>query len=282
MFRFVDRMGNDEFLEVTTGDTVERVLARNDIPHHSVLVTRAGVAVAVDEPVVADTDYEARLIEGYDLGAIRQLYRAMRERTGPGVYVKRAMSFARDGSLVPEVARLDDAGVTELVESAVLDTIQAYSLIEEGTRLLVGLSGGVDSSSLLLALANLRPYLPEFELVAVTFEDFDSRESPTFVHAAELAGRLGVEHHIAAASLAEETFNLNQPLREILPKLMETGEAHQVMYVDHHTTRRALEVFAQQCSAKTSSARLVVWWSTYMTWWASPVSISLGRISRSG
>jgi tRNA(Ile)-lysidine synthase TilS/MesJ len=113
---------------------------------------------------------------------------------------------------------------------------------------LVALSGGVDSSSLLLALTSAAKRLPEFRLVAVTFEDFDSRTSSTFVHANDLAKRLGVEHHLAPASLAQEVFHLNMPLREVLPLLMKTPAAHHTMYVDHHTTRRVLEVMADRLS----------------------------------
>ena len=84
------------------------------------------------------------------------------------------------------------------------------------------------------------------QLVAVTFEDYDSSNSPTYTHASNLARQLDIDHHIAPATLAEEVFHLNKPLRKIFPELMKTSYAHQVMYADHHTTRRTLEVFAKQ------------------------------------
>jgi tRNA(Ile)-lysidine synthase TilS/MesJ len=47
-------------------------------------------------------------------------------------------------------------------------TLQEYNMIEEGDRVLVGLSGGKDSMILLEALANRKKHLPfEFELFAV-------------------------------------------------------------------------------------------------------------------
>jgi hypothetical protein len=59
-----------------------------------------------------------------------------------------------------------------------------------------------------------------------------------------LAERFGVEHHVIPAGLAEEIFHLSRPLSAILVDMMETADAHQTMYVDHHTTRRCLEVLA--------------------------------------
>lgn len=54
-----------------------------------------------------------------------------------------------------------------------------YNMISEGDKIAVGLSGGKDSMTLLIALAKLKTFLPEkFELMAVTlsmgFEGFDT------------------------------------------------------------------------------------------------------------
>jgi len=248
VFSFVDRLGNRQLLPPVSGESVEGVLLRYRIPPASVIVLCEGKPVADAHVVVQYSNYEAHLIEGYDIGTIHRAYAEEPNGTNGDspAYVKRNLRLLRDGSLARESVPLSLDDVAGYVETTVADTCAEFSLIKPGSGVLLGLSGGVDSSSLLLALASARQRLPEFRLVAVTFEDFDSQSSPTFKHASDLAQSLGVEHHLAPAGLAEETFHLNTPLRQVLPRLMETVSAHFVMYIDHHTTRRTLEVFARQ------------------------------------
>jgi tRNA(Ile)-lysidine synthase TilS/MesJ len=112
----------------------------------------------------------------------------------------------------------------------------------------VGLSGGVDSSSLLISLKKLSAQIG-FKITAATFEDFDSLSSPTFTNAQSLSKRLSVDHKLISASLVSDTFRLKKSIREILPELMNTQYAHYAMYADHHTTRRALEIFSKEVEA---------------------------------
>ena len=88
-----------------------------------------------------------------------------------------------------------------------------------------------------------------FSIVAATFEDFDSLSSPTFANAQNLAKSLGVTHRLIPADTIEKAFHLNQPLRLILPEMMHTHYGHYAMYTDHHTTRRALELFSEEVGA---------------------------------
>jgi tRNA(Ile)-lysidine synthase TilS/MesJ len=98
-------------------------------------------------------------------------------------------------------------------------------------------------------LAEARERLVPFTLIAATFEDFDAQRSPTFSQAIALAKDLGVEHHLIPTRLVEDAFGLNKPLRRIMPELMATRHAPSAMYVDHHTTRRGLELFAEKVGA---------------------------------
>jgi tRNA(Ile)-lysidine synthase TilS/MesJ len=237
-------MGNTTILNADVGDVVFDVLMRNYIPPSTVLVSTNGKPICDSHRLIEDGVYRAALIEGYDVASIRGMYSDLK----PGVqeaYLKRRLLLTREGALKMEEKLLDLQGVIKMVESLMEETCQHYELVLEGDVVLVGLSGGVDSSSMLLALSSIQPRLPSFRLVAATFEDFDSKTSPTFNHAKRLATDLGIEHHVVDATLAQEVFHLKKPLREILPELMQTRFSHQVMYIDHHTTRRVLEVFAK-------------------------------------
>jgi hypothetical protein len=68
----------------------------------------------------------------------------------------------------------------------------------------------------------------------------------TYEQARRVAEVAQVEHVIAPAELADTVFNLDRPLKTVLPALMDTSDAHHAMYVDSYTTRRALEVVAEQ------------------------------------
>ena len=55
--------------------------------------------------------------------------------------------------------------------SHVRKAVEEYSMIENGDKIAVGISGGKDSLTLLCALAHLRIFLKkDFQLVAVTID----------------------------------------------------------------------------------------------------------------
>lgn len=245
MFVFVDRRGDREVLSCFPNETVRDLLLRYRIPPTSVIVLQDNIPVPDDHVIDETNSYVAMLIEGYDINYIREsLTKLSHPKDKGGIYLKGRLAFSKSGNLNTEARHFSSDEIVEHVEGVILETCNEFGLIEDNCGVLIGLSGGVDSSSLLIALASIQEFLPSFRLVAVTFEDFDSRSSPTFTHASTLAKRFDVEHYIAPAGLAEEVFHLNRPLRDILPRLMETKSSHQVMYIDHHTTRRVLEVFA--------------------------------------
>lgn len=243
---FQDRMGNRKELKSFQGETLASVLMRHHIPHTSVIST------VNDEPITEFTvvdeseNYTIKLIEGYDISSI--ITSVFDDEAAPCNYMKNRVTFDVDGSLIAEHCPLSCEEVVSMVEDNIEFAITNYQLIEPGETVLVGLSGGVDSSSLLIALSKLSKKLG-FKVVAATFEDFDSLSSPTFTNAKNLASSLGVEHKLIPSDTLEKAFHLNKPLRQILPEMMGTKYHPYAMYTDHHTTRRALEIFSDEISA---------------------------------
>lgn len=243
---FKDRMGNSKELKYNKGETLEVVLSRYHIPVSSVITTVKNEPIAEFCLIRDDEDYEIKLIEGYDIGTI--ISSVFSDGLHEANYVKRRVLFDLDGSLVPESTPLSCEDVVEMVEDNIRFAITNYEMIQENETVLAGLSGGVDSSALLIALSKLSKEL-NFTVIAATFEDFDSLSSPTFSNAKELARELGVKHTLIPSDTIEKAFHLNKPLRKILPEMMSTEYNAYAMYADHHTTRRALELHCDQVGA---------------------------------
>ncbi|QUQ68816.1 asparagine synthase-related protein [Kutzneria sp. CA-103260] len=255
MFSLLDRRGGLHTLITQPGDTLAAALLRNAIPPTSVVVLQDGVAGSEADQIVPDghvidpaINYTARLIEGYDIVGMLKLYES---RDSSATYVRRRLGLSPNGHLRMERTPLDLAAAAEHVESVVRDTIAEGSLLGKGDRVVLGLSGGVDSGSLLMLLAAYRDAFGiDLTIDAATFQDFDSKWSETFDFARRLAERHGVEHRVLEPGYAEEVFHLNRPIAQILMHLMETDDAHFAMYVDHHSTRRVLEVYADERGAR--------------------------------
>ena len=85
------------------------------------------------------------------------------------------------------------------VEERVLATIQEFGQIHTGDRIAVALSGGKDSTALLVILSRLLPAWPGASLVAITVDEGIAGYRADTMRAAEsLTGRLGVEHRIVS------------------------------------------------------------------------------------
>lgn len=93
--------------------------------------------------------------------------------------------------------------------SYVRKAIDNYNMIEEGDKIAVGLSGGKDSISLLMALKALQRFYPhKFSLVAISvnpgFEFFDS----TFLK--QTCEKIGVEYIEAKSDIKQIVFDIRQ------------------------------------------------------------------------
>lgn len=90
---------------------------------------------------------------------------------------------------------------TAEVEQRVADTIKKRNLIVAGDRVAVALSGGKDSTALLLILSRLLTCWQDVRLVAITIDEGIAGYREETVNSAEqLTRRLGIEHHCISFS----------------------------------------------------------------------------------
>ena len=93
------------------------------------------------------------------------------------------------------------------LQGRVRKACEMYSLIADGDRVAVGVSGGKDSLALLVALAEYRRYSKaRFELVALSLDPRFMNEDCDFSRVSALCDSLGIEHIIRRSDLYEVIF----------------------------------------------------------------------------
>lgn len=241
---FQDRLQNSNQLSSFDGERLIDLLRRYCIPQNSVVCVLEGIPINEESLIESHKSYTIQLIEGYDIHQILNRYNNYKVSDNKN-YLKTKFLLDIKGDVITERAELSLEELSEYVFQTVLQTAEEYQLFKKGDKVLIGLSGGVDSSALAIVLSQLRSRF-DIEVICATFEDTDLNNSNTFKNAFHLCDTLGLDHKVISKNIAEEVFKLKKPLGEILKELMKTEHSHFTMYIDHHTTRRCLEVFASQ------------------------------------
>ena len=95
------------------------------------------------------------------------------------------------------------------VLSTMRKAIEKYSLIQDGDRIAVGVSGGKDSLVLLKALSDFKKFnLYNFEIVAVTIDIYSGKENYSGLK--EFCNNLGVELHVEKTDIQDIVFNVRK------------------------------------------------------------------------
>ena len=87
--------------------------------------------------------------------------------------------------------------------------IDSYTMIDEGDKIAIGISGGKDSLTLLYAMAHLRRFYPKhFELIAITVDLGIEGFETTGI--AKLCNELDVEYHVVQTEIYDIIFNIRK------------------------------------------------------------------------
>ena len=87
--------------------------------------------------------------------------------------------------------------------------VEDYSMIEDGDRIAVGVSGGKDSLVTLIGLAHLRRFYPnKFDLEAITIDM--GFEGADFSPIAKLCQELGVNYTVVKTNIKEVVFDIRK------------------------------------------------------------------------
>ena len=95
------------------------------------------------------------------------------------------------------------------VLSTMRKAIEKYSLIEDGDKIAVGVSGGKDSLVLLQALSDFKKFnLYNFEIIAVTIDIYSGKED--YSKLKEFCNNLGIEFYIEKTDIQDVVFNVRK------------------------------------------------------------------------
>ncbi len=93
--------------------------------------------------------------------------------------------------------------------SSMRKAIDDYNMIEEGDKIAVGLSGGKDSVTLLLALKNLQIFYPKhFEIIALTIDPGSNTFDTSVLE--ELCNKLNIEYVVERTNIKEVVFDIRK------------------------------------------------------------------------
>jgi uncharacterized protein (TIGR00269 family) len=135
---------------------------------------------------------------------------------------------------------------TQSIEAKVKATIAKYGMLEFDDRIVVAVSGGKDSVSLLHILAKMERNYPKASLVAVTVDEgIRGYRDEALKIAVENCKKLGIEHHIISF---KELYG--HRLDEMVKKLKEKGDSELTPCAYCGVMRRkALNVAARKLEA---------------------------------
>ncbi|MGH8542333.1 MAG: hypothetical protein ACREX3_01525 [Gammaproteobacteria bacterium] len=242
-----DKLGRRVTFSVTPGRSVAAALSENRIPVSAVTARRAGVPLSESEFLVPGDEIHLEMNRGYDLyQVIRMPTDGLVVGEEAAVHRKSCLWFD-NGSVRRRSLEMGPKAFIQLFEETLLQTLVGDEVIRQNDRIVLGLSGGRDSTAFLVARDRLRYDLPPHDLVAVTLRglpDWDDEFS--FGYTKDLCQRFGLEHVLVEPRELESIFNLNRPYAEVLDALLQTAHAQHVIWIGHHTIRHALTLAARR------------------------------------
>jgi len=244
-FVLSDRLDRQFTLQGERGELISSALHRHHIPPEAVILRVDGRLRDV---------YTTYLEQGQDIHALMVRAYLLPELLGlvgiwPGsmpltdsdpYYSKLLLWFNEDGECETKMFSTGSAAeFAKQVERQFIDGIQRISLIREGNRLGLALSGGRDSLALCYLLMRLRDTLSGVELSSATVESIAPPSDVVF--ASEVAARFDIPHHKISEDEAIAHYRFNRNVYNVLLEIKNRRGRAVAMYVGHHIIRTLIE-----------------------------------------
>jgi tRNA(Ile)-lysidine synthase TilS/MesJ/sulfur carrier protein ThiS len=241
-----DKVGNLFVYEGTPGITVKEFLHEKRIPRHAAIVYCNDNLVS-DQARIHDGDrLVVRFVGSYNLRHL--LTQETKEIADNVVYTKPQLVEKNDEVLITS-QDFSKLSLKEYVETTFVNTIYDEKMLEAGDRVLIGLSGGLDSVAMSLLFKRLRTKLPVHNILAVTIAGVPDADATMVEFTKRVSKALDIEHHIVCPEEIQETFHLKKPFLEILEGMSQGPLRRRMLAVTHRVVTRMIEKTAEELRA---------------------------------
>lgn len=245
---YKDKLGRMFTFDVPHGQKLAQALYSVKIPANAVIARKNNEIIAEEHVLEADDVITLEMNRGYDL-VHTMLMETHVEKVENPIYTKKVNWF-KNGSVFRIEKQFDNEKLIEYVEKGMCDTLINTGMIEEGDHIVLGFSGGRDSTSFLVARERILDKLPKHKITCVTLRGLpDWDDETTFGYVKELCEHFGLDHIVVEPDDIQKEFNLKAPISEVLDEMLRGPHAMHVIWIGHHMIRHMLRRAAERVGA---------------------------------
>jgi tRNA(Ile)-lysidine synthase TilS/MesJ/sulfur carrier protein ThiS len=245
-----DKVGNLFSLYASEGSSVEEFLRSNNIPSHASIVFKNGEIVSDAAIINSDDKINVKFVGSYDLKKILNLQKKQINVKKDSIYIKSNLIFDQ-GKMFKEEVGLDAPAFKKYVENKFLDSVINQNFINNDDKIIIGFSGGLDSTALMLLLKRMENQLPKHSIIAATVVGIpDADNEASIVNTTKICNSLGIEQRIVSPEEIMNVFNLRKPFFEVVNDILKGPNKHKAIYCSQRVTSVMLEKVARENNAK--------------------------------
>jgi len=249
-----DKMGRKSIYEEKKGITLHEFLNKNNIPSHALLAISEEKPLRLKDKIVSDV----LCLNMYNYDFVSFLQRIKKRKTvfygekKDIIFIKDLLRFSKDGNVKPYSINMDARNFKKYYEGKLRRVVYDRCKLRASDKIAIGFSGGIDSSSCLLALKN-SGLSNEIDITAITVTGVPDAESPrSLKNASYLTSKLRIPHVISRPEDIQDIFNLKTSFLEIVKKLIRDKKtSSKTIFLCHAVIRRILEEYAKSSGIKT-------------------------------
>ncbi|KZM56293.1 MULTISPECIES: hypothetical protein [Geobacillus] len=245
---YKDKLGRMFTFDASKGQKLSDVLYSTKIPRNSVTARKGNKIVTEDIILQEDDIIYLEMNRGYDLVHIMLMETEKHETQNP-IYTKPILWF-KNGNVHRIEKQFNEESLAHYIETQLANTLITDKMIEENDHIVLGFSGGRDSTAFLVARQKILNKLPNHKITNVTLRGLPDWDDETaFGYTKELSNKFGIEQYVVEPEDIQQEFNLKAPISEVLDELLHGPDAMHVIWIGHHMIRHMLRRAAERLNA---------------------------------
>lgn len=143
------------------------------------------------------------------------------------IYSKKTFRFKEGGNIQPFIIRMDEGNFSKYYEKRLENILRDKCFVKDSDKLSIAFFGGIDSSSLVLALNSLNIW----DMVVITITGVPDAETHTSMqHARRLTSQLGIDHLVSNPRDIQDIFHLKMPFLKVLNDMLKRNKLKSDFY----------------------------------------------------